>query len=266
MITKMIGSPIIGRRITIWLAMPAGSPLSCPGLFRASTPCDAIETKTLMAATSAAMTAIRSGRRSFRGLRDVDLMREVDHFQRGADALGGAVLETDLGVDRNGVLAAVNRFDDVGVFLVDDAAADLARARQLAIVGVEFLVEQEKAGDALRRRQRGVYRFDFLLQQRVNLLARRKVGIGRKGDPVFLRPFRNDREADADHRRERLAAGAEHDRLGDIGRKLQLVFEILRREALAARGLCEILDAVDDHELLAVVEIAGVAGIQPAIL
>ena len=87
---------------------------------------------------------------------------EIDDPQRGADALGGAVLEADHGIDGNVALAAVDRVDDVGVFLVDDAAADLSGAGQFAVVGVEFLVEQQEAGDALRRRQRGVDGLDLL--------------------------------------------------------------------------------------------------------
>ena len=75
---------------------------------------------------------------------------EIDHAERGADALGGAVLEADHGVDGNVALAAIDRVDDVGVFLVDDAAADFSGAGQFAVVGVEFLVEQQEAGNALR--------------------------------------------------------------------------------------------------------------------
>ena len=67
-------------------------------------------------------------------------MREIYHPQRGADALGGAVLETDHGIDGNVALAAIDGVNDVGIFLVDDASADLAGAGQFAVVGIEFLV------------------------------------------------------------------------------------------------------------------------------
>src|SRR6516225_8389028 len=66
-------------------------------------------------------------RRSLRGLRHWRGRREVDHLERCADALRGAVLEADYGVDGNVVLAAIDRVDDVAVFLVDDAAANLSR-------------------------------------------------------------------------------------------------------------------------------------------
>src|ERR1700722_12380663 len=119
--------------------------------------------KTWMAGASPAMTAGgNAGCASFRGLRERRFGREVDYPQRGADALGGAVLEADHGVDGNLAPAAVDRVDDVGVFLVDDAAADLSGAGEFAVIGVELLVEQQEAGNALRRRQRGVDGFAFL--------------------------------------------------------------------------------------------------------
>src|SRR3979411_2125941 len=109
---------------------------------RASTPSLMIAKKTRMAGTSPAMTAVRNNDfASFRGLRHGPVAAEVDHRQRGADALSGAVLEADHGVDRNGALAAVDRVDDTGVFFVDDVAADLAGTGQFGAVGVEFLLE-----------------------------------------------------------------------------------------------------------------------------
>ena len=111
---------------------------------------------------------------SFRGLRHGPIASEIDHRQRGADSLGGAVLEADHGVDRDVALAAVDRVDNAGVFLVDDVAANLSRAGQFAVIGIEFLIEQEEAGNALRRRQRRVDRFDFLAQQLIYFAAVRR--------------------------------------------------------------------------------------------
>src|SRR5258705_1459610 len=99
---------------------------------------------------------------SFRGFRYRGVAREVDHAQGGANALGGAVLEADHGIDRNIALAAVDYVNNGRVFVVDDAAADFSRAGQFAVVAVEFLVEQQESGNALRRRQRGVDSLDLL--------------------------------------------------------------------------------------------------------
>src|ERR1700752_4849582 len=77
---------------------------------------------------------------SFRRLRRALVPPEIHHSKGGADTLGGAALEADHGVDGDVALSAVDRVDDPSVFLVDDAAADFARARQFAVVGVELLV------------------------------------------------------------------------------------------------------------------------------
>src|SRR5215475_4069721 len=61
---------------------------------------------------------------SLGGLRKLRGRGKIDHPQRGADALGDAILETDYGIDRNVGLAAIDRVDDVSVFLADHAAAD----------------------------------------------------------------------------------------------------------------------------------------------
>src|SRR5438045_3406736 len=94
---------------------------SCPGLSRASTPCLTVARKTWMAGHRRAKATRSFGRlcpamtamggvdhSSFRGLRCDGLAPEIDHAQRGADALRGAVLETDHGVDRNVALAAID--------------------------------------------------------------------------------------------------------------------------------------------------------------
>ena len=84
--------------------------------------------------------------RRFRGFEDV-----LDRDRRGQGRLA-AVLIGDLGGELDLRLAAVERVDDGGVFLGDKAAPDLARAGDLVVVGVEFLVEQQKAPDAARPR------------------------------------------------------------------------------------------------------------------
>src|ERR1700704_3580204 len=57
---------------------------------------------------------------------------------RGDDP-GAAVFEAHLGLDEAMRLSGVERLDQGGVFLGDVAAAHLARARGLAIVGIELL-------------------------------------------------------------------------------------------------------------------------------
>ena len=51
----------------------------------------------------------------------------------------------------------------------------------------------------------------------------------------------------------------------DVGAEFQLVLDVLRREAVAAGGGGEVLHAVDHHQVPVLVEVAGVAGVQPAV-
>src|SRR5215472_11299369 len=96
----------------------------------------------------------------------------------GGDHSCAAVLELHLGLDVLDALAVVKRADQHGVFLRDEAPAHLARARELVVVRIELLVQDEKAMD-LRGGERafagklGVHLFDAFADQRVDLRFRR---------------------------------------------------------------------------------------------
>ena len=66
-------------------------------------------------------------------------------MQHGPDPLLRAVLEAIVVSTGDAHRAGIDRVDDVAVFLVDDTAADFARAGQFLVIGVQFLVEQEEA-------------------------------------------------------------------------------------------------------------------------
>src|SRR6187455_3246061 len=59
------------------------------------------------------------------------------------DLAGAAVLEPDLRLDVLDRPAAVERVDEHRVLVRDEAAAHLARARQLVVVGIELLVQHD---------------------------------------------------------------------------------------------------------------------------
>ena len=63
-----------------------------------------------------------------------------------------------------------------------------------------------------------------------------------------------------------LAAVADHHHLVDVGRFLELVLDHLRGDVLAAAGLEHFLLAVGDAQVAAGVDLADVAGVQPAVL
>src|SRR5258708_3967882 len=58
-----------------------------------------------------------------------------------------AVLKGDLGLDMRAVAPAIERLDQRLVALADEAPPHLAGARQLAVVGIELLVQDEEAVD-----------------------------------------------------------------------------------------------------------------------
>src|SRR5207253_9473618 len=99
-----------------------GSRSSCPGLSPASTSWR--QKKTWMAGTSPAMTVDRrEDEQSFRGLRGSHVAREIDDLELGGDALGGAILEADHGIDGDAAGAALGVVHDGGLLLIDHAAA-----------------------------------------------------------------------------------------------------------------------------------------------
>src|SRR5450759_4711909 len=61
--------------------------------------------------------------------------------QVGADLAAAPVLELDLRLDELRRLARVERVDQHAVLLRDETAAHLARARQLVVIRIEFLVQ-----------------------------------------------------------------------------------------------------------------------------
>src|SRR5258708_268134 len=76
-------------------------------------------------------------------------------FQIRRYRTSAAVLEAHLGLDEAARLVRVEGIDQHGVFFADVSAAHLARARELAVVGVELLLQYEEAVD-LRVAERGV--------------------------------------------------------------------------------------------------------------
>src|SRR6185312_9684145 len=71
----------------------------------------------------------------------------IDDRQLRADRAGAAILETHLRLHRAARGGAIERLDDARILLRDEPAPDLARARELAVVGVELLVQDHEAVD-----------------------------------------------------------------------------------------------------------------------
>ena len=182
-----------------------------------------------------------------------------------------AVLEGDLGRDGGLGRAAVERIDQRRIALGDEAAAHLLGARQLAVVGVELLVQNEEAPDlrAGGHRVGGERAVGLLDVLRDHVIDQRMAGellVGAVDHVVALGPASDRGEIDVEHHRDEVAAVAVGHRLADVGKELQLVLDVLRREQRAVLELADILGAVDDLEMPGLaVEEPGVAGLDVAV-
>ena len=150
-------------------------------------------------------------------------------------------------------------------------AAHLLGARQFAVVGVEFLGQDQEPPDLRARHggllgQRSIDRVDVLLDQRGDAFVSGELLIGGVGNAVALGPVADRGEFDVEHDRDKVALVADRDSLADIGEELELVLDIFGREQLPVGELAHVLGAVDDLELPVRLEEAGVAGFDEAVL
>src|SRR5688572_11379694 len=129
--------------------------------------------------------------RRLRGQRREGLRRV--HTELRAHVAGAAVLEANLRLDHAALDARVQRIDDRGVLLAYEAAAHLARARELSVVGIELLVQDHEAvhlaaGELRVGGEVGVDLFHALADQGDHLRLGGEVGIARVGDAAALGP------------------------------------------------------------------------------
>src|SRR5690606_11461991 len=95
------------------------------------------------------MVLVRMGRNASGGLR-CRVRREdssVDDLEVRRHGAGPAVLEAHLGLDETVVAAVVQGLHQRAVLLGDEAPAHLARAGELAVVGIQLLVQDEESVD-----------------------------------------------------------------------------------------------------------------------
>ena len=150
----------------------------------------------------------------------------------------------------------------------------LLRARQLAVVGVELLVQDEEAadlaaGEALVGGEVGVDLLDAVAHELEHLGLLRQVGVAAVRQVALLGPVADRLDVDVDERADLVAPVAEGHRFLDVREELQLVLDVLGREQRAVVGAADdaadVLGAVDDLQVAARVEEAGVAGVVPAV-
>src|SRR4029078_5756489 len=83
---------------------------------------------------------------------------------------------------------------------------------------------------------------------------------------LYAPPFRDLLPVERQQRGDVRAAVAEHDRLRDVSRRLEVVLEVLRGDVLAAGCDEDVLLAVGDRDEPVLVDLGDVAGTEPAVL
>ena len=194
---------------------------------------------------------------------------------RGSDAGGehalAAVLERHLGRDVGLAGAPVECVDQGRVALGDEAAAHLLGAGDLAVVGIELLVQDEKAPDLRTRHrlllgERAVHLRHVLRQHVVDLRVAGQFLVRAVDDIVALRPIADGGEVDVEHGADEVALIAVHHGLADVGIELELVLDVFRREQRAVVEAAHVLGPVDDLEMAGLgIDEAGIAGLDVAV-
>src|SRR5258706_2106909 len=209
----------------------------------------------------------RLGRLLCRGRREGARVadREVGRYHAGA-----AVLVAHLDLDVRAFAAVVERIDERRVFLADMAAAHFAGSGELAVVGVELLVQNEEAvgvrtGEARVAGEVRVPLLDGFADQLAHLGTRSEVDVARVRQVALLGPVADGLGVHVDEGACAVAPVPEGDRLLDVGEELELVLEILGRKQRALGELADVLHAIDDLQVPVGVHVARIAGVEPAL-
>src|SRR5262249_54576542 len=187
-----------------------------------------------------------------------------------ADHSRAAVLVGHLRLDLGAVAVAVERVDQCRVLPGHVASTDLARPRDLLVVRIELLVQDEEPPDLrglqlLVLLEAAVHALDLAADEVVDLGLLAEIGVARIGNPPALCPVPDGGEVDVHQRGHERPVLADADGFLHVGRELQLVLEILGRKDRAVGQAGDVASAVDDLQMPAGVEEAGIAGVEPAV-
>src|SRR5262249_4379890 len=189
---------------------------------------------------------------------------------RGKRALA-AVLERHLGRDVGLAPTAIERGDERRVAFGDEAAADLLRARDFAVVSIELFVQDQEApnlrtGHRLLLGQRPVHLLHVLREHVIDARMPGQLLIGAIDDVVALGPIPDCGEVDVQHGADEVALVAVNHGFADVGIELELVLEVFRSWQRAVVEASDIFGPVDDLEMTGlIVDEPGIAGMHPSV-
>src|SRR5207249_5734766 len=159
----------------------------------------------------------------------------------------------------------VHGLDHVLVLSVDERALELHGRRELLVLRGEDLLDQPEFLDGLDACQLPVDPVDLAADQPLDFLGPAQRGEVRERHVPLLGELRDGLVVDHHQAGEELALVADDDGVGDVGRELELVLDLRRRDVLAARGDDDVLHPVGDPDEAVVVHHADVAGVEPAL-
>src|SRR5260370_1266272 len=155
--------------------------------------------------------------------------------------------------------------DDLGVLLGHEAAPHLPRARDLLVVGVELLVEQDELADARALRQVAVHPLHLLPDEVAGLGLLGEVRVGGIGDLAPLRQLPDVLHLDVDHGRHVGPVLTHRHGLLDVRADLDLLLHLLGRELGAVGEGRDVLGAIDDDQVTVRIEHGRVPRVEPAL-
>src|SRR5215469_7518247 len=195
----------------------------------------------------------------------------VADFDAGREHALAAVLERHLGGNVGLARTVIERRDQRRITLGDETAADLLGARDFAVVGVEFFMQNEKAPNLRPRhgallRQRAVHLLYVLREHVVDPRMPRQLLIGAIDDIAALRLVSDRGEVDVQHRADAVALVAVDHGFADVGIEFELVLDVFRREQRTVVEAPNVLCPIDDLEMAGLgIDEAGIAGVHPSI-
>src|SRR5439155_824621 len=138
--------------------------------------------------------------------------------------------------------------DRVLVFHADQRPLQLHGRRQLLVVGSEDLLDEAELLDGLDPRELPVHALDLAPDQVPDFGGAAERGEVGERDVPLLGVVGHRLVVDHDQAREELSPVADDHRVGDVGRELELVLDLRRRDVLAARRDDDVLHAVGDPD------------------
>src|SRR6267378_1782112 len=159
----------------------------------------------------------------------------------------------------------VEGLDDGGVLLLDDAALELEGEGEAAIVERKIFGEKSEALDGLVLREMDGEALNFRFDQRAYPGMRGQLRIGGELDSLVGGSGGNGDGIGDDERGNKFAPITDDHGIQNVGARLQSVFDGLRSDEFSRRRFDQVFFAVGDEEIVVLVEIADVAGREPAV-